>query len=226
MNDLKKFTLNNGWEIETDKGWQNFAGIAVYNSKSIIRVNLSNGKSVRVSENHGFIDDCDDIVIAADSLNVKIKTCHGLADVVSIEKDSFEEVYDVVEVEGGNKYYTNGILSHNTHLVEEFWKSVFPIITSSKKSKVFICSTANGTDNLFHKIYDGAEKGDNGWGHDRIMWDEVPGRDEKWAAITKQAIGSAEAWLQEFCSCSAETLIDIEHKGSMQLINVFNEMEE
>lgn len=86
-----------------------------------------------------------------------------------------------------------------SHLVEEFWKSVFPIITSSKKSKVFICSTANGTDNLFHKIYDGAEKNENGWGYDKIMWDEVPGRDEKWASITKQALGSTEAWLQEFC---------------------------
>lgn len=100
-----------------------------------------------------------------------------------------------------------------SHLVEEFWKSVFPIITSSKKSKVFICSTANGTGNLFHKIYDGAEKGDNGWGYDKIMWDEVPGRDEKWASITKQALGSTEAWLQEFCCIfvnSGESSIDEE----------------
>jgi hypothetical protein len=79
---------------------------------------------------------------------------------------------------------------------------------------------------LFHKIYDGAEKGENGWGYDKIMWDEIPGRDEKWASITRQALGSTEAWLQEFCSCGAETLIDIEHKGMMQLIDAFNEMEE
>ena len=38
------------------------------------------------------------------------------------------------------------------HLVDEFWKSVYPIISSSKKSKAFICSTANGTQNLFYKI--------------------------------------------------------------------------
>ena len=47
-----------------------------------------------------------------------------------------------------------------SHLVDEFWKSVFPIISSSKKSKVFICSTANGTHNLFHKLYTGAVNGD------------------------------------------------------------------
>jgi len=100
-----------------------------------------------------------------------------------------------------------------SHLVEEFWKSVFPIITSSKKSKVFICSTANGTGNLFHKLYDGAEKEENGWGYDKIMWNEVPGRDEKWAAVTKQALGSNEAWLQEFCCIfvnSGESSIDEE----------------
>ena len=85
------------------------------------------------------------------------------------------------------------------HLVDEFWKSVFPIISSSKKSKVFICSTANGTENLFFKLYRGAEEETNGWSYDRIMWDEVPGRDEIWAAQTRQAIGSADAWQQEFC---------------------------
>lgn len=98
-----------------------------------------------------------------------------------------------------------------SHLVEEFWKSVFPIITSSKKSKVFVCSTANGTDNLFYRLYDGAEKGDNGWSYDMIRWNEIPGRDDKWAANTKQAIGSVEAWLQEFeCQflASGESSID------------------
>ena len=84
------------------------------------------------------------------------------------------------------------------HLVEEFWKSVFPIITSSKKSKVFVCSTANGTDNLFYKLYMGAIEGTNSWAHDMIKWDEIPGRDEEWAKDTKTAIGSSEAWLQEF----------------------------
>ena len=84
------------------------------------------------------------------------------------------------------------------HMVEEFWKSVFPIISSSKKSKVFVCSTANGVDNLFYKIYMGAEKGENNWAHDKIMWDEIPGRDPAWAEATRHALGSHDAWRQEF----------------------------
>ena len=86
------------------------------------------------------------------------------------------------------------------HLVEEFWKSVYPIISSSKKSKAFICSTANGTQNLFYKIYNDAETNpDSVWNRGKIMWNEVPGRDEKWAAETRASIGSDEAWRQEFC---------------------------
>ena len=86
------------------------------------------------------------------------------------------------------------------HLVDEFWKSVYPIISSSKKSKAFICSTANGTQNLFYKIYNEAETNpDSAWDCGKIMWNEVPGRDEKWAADTRASIGSDEAWRQEFC---------------------------
>jgi len=86
------------------------------------------------------------------------------------------------------------------HLVDEFWKSVYPIISSSKKSKAFICSTANGTQNLFYKLYNDSETNpDSAWANGKILWHEVPGRTEKWAAETRASIGSDEAWRQEFC---------------------------
>lgn len=84
------------------------------------------------------------------------------------------------------------------HLVEEFWKSVYPIVSSSKKSKIFIASTANGTGNLFHSIYTGAEQKRNGWECDKILWNEIPGRDEKWKQETIATIGSLDAFNQEF----------------------------
>ena len=84
------------------------------------------------------------------------------------------------------------------HLVEEFWKSVYPIVSSSKKSKIFIASTANGTGNLFHNLYTGAEQNRNGWMCDKILWDEIPGRDQKWKEETIATIGSVDAFNQEF----------------------------
>jgi hypothetical protein len=84
------------------------------------------------------------------------------------------------------------------HLLKEFWAAVYPIISASKRSKILIASTPNGTDNLFYTLWSGAEKGENGWTPMRIHWTEIPGRDAKWAAITKASLESEELWLQEF----------------------------
>ena len=84
------------------------------------------------------------------------------------------------------------------NLIDQFWKSVFPIISSSKQSKIFIASTPNGTDNLFHKIYSDAIKKKSNWHAQRIDWWEVPGRDDKWKEDTIKDLGSLDAFNQEF----------------------------
>lgn len=86
----------------------------------------------------------------------------------------------------------------DNHLVDEFWKSVYPIISSFKKSKIFISSTPNGTENLFHKLYTGAINNTNGWSHGRVDWWEVPGRDDAWKQEQIRNMGSQEAFDQEF----------------------------
>lgn len=83
-------------------------------------------------------------------------------------------------------------------ILEDFWRSVFPTISRSKKSKVLIASTPNGTGNLFHKLVDGADKNENGFVYERVIWSEVPGRDEKWKQEQLKALGSMESFLQEY----------------------------
>jgi hypothetical protein len=85
-----------------------------------------------------------------------------------------------------------------THVVEEFWKSVYPTISRSKTSKILIASTPNGKGNLFHRLYSGAVKGENGFHPSRIEWNEIPERDENWKKEQIKALGSIEAFLQEF----------------------------
>jgi hypothetical protein len=93
----------------------------------------------------------------------------------------------------------------DNHLVEEFWRSVYPIISSSKKSKIFIASTPNGTDNLFYDLYNGATEGKNDWKAERVDWWEVPGRDEEWKERTVRSLGSMEAFEQEFGNVFLQT---------------------
>ena len=66
----------------------------------------------------------------------------------------------------------------------EFYTSTYPVISSGKTSKIIITSTANGIGNMYHKLYEGALQGTNEFTPTRVDWWDVPGRDEKWKAMT------------------------------------------
>ena len=67
---------------------------------------------------------------------------------------------------------------------EQFYTSTYPVVTSGGKSKVIITSTANGIGNMYHKLYEGAEHGQNEYQPFTVNWWDVPGRDEKWKEST------------------------------------------
>lgn len=86
-----------------------------------------------------------------------------------------------------------------SHLLEEFWSSVIPAVSSGKKSKVLLVSTPNGVGNKFYEIFSGAESGSlPSWKPSRIDWWDRPGRDEQWKQDQIQLLGSEEKFLQEF----------------------------
>lgn len=95
-------------------------------------------------------------------------------------------------------------------LAEEFFNSVYPTISSGQSTKVIIVSTPQGM-NHFYKLWIDAENGTNSYVPIEVHWSEIPGRDEKWKAMTIKNT-SAEQFRQEF---------DTEFLGSTNtLINV------
>ena len=92
----------------------------------------------------------------------------------------------------------------------DFYASVYPTVSSSKKAKIFLISTPNGM-NHFYKFWSDAtnEKSDSEFVHYEIQWNDVPGRDEKFRKKVIAEFGK-EYWDQEF-NCeflgSAGTLI-------------------
>lgn len=62
---------------------------------------------------------------------------------------------------------------------DEFFTSVFPTISSGETTKIILVSTPCGL-NHFYKICVEAENKLNGYNHIKVMWDRVPGRDDKW----------------------------------------------
>jgi len=84
-------------------------------------------------------------------------------------------------------------------LLKEFWASVYPIISSSKKSKIIMASTPRDTSGLFYQLYSESLKGENDWKTMKIIWSDIPGRDEKWKNQTIRSLGDASAFQREFC---------------------------
>ena len=95
------------------------------------------------------------------------------------------------------------------HIMDEFWNSVIPVISSdtTKSTKIFAVSTPNGTSNLFYKLYTGAERGElKLWKNVKIDWNEIPGRGKKWREEMEEALARQnKSFAQEFGNQFIET---------------------
>ena len=85
----------------------------------------------------------------------------------------------------------------NPNFINQFFKSVYPTISSSQIARVIITSTPNGM-NKFWELYKGAVEGENEFNPIRVEWWQVPGRDEEWKKKEIAALGSEEDFNQEY----------------------------
>lgn len=83
------------------------------------------------------------------------------------------------------------------NIVNNFWRSVYPTLSSSKVSQCIITSTPNGVTNKFYEIWDKAINKQNSFIPIRTDYWEVPGHDAEWAQKQKADFGEEE-FAQEF----------------------------
>ena len=212
MADLKhtKAYANTQFEIKTDDGFRDFEGILTGVNTNKIRIQCSESLYLICTPKHKLKTIHGDIIYAQD-LNVGDVMFNNIQ-VQSIEEfTSNDPVYEILHVHSDDHtYIVNGISSQQcliidemafipTHIMEEFWKSVIPVISSTRTTKIFCVSTPNKTGNKFHEVYTNAERGDLvDWTYDRIDWWDIPGRGKKWKREMVGALGSEEAFSQEY----------------------------
>jgi len=81
----------------------------------------------------------------------------------------------------------------------EFFTSVYPTISSGTESKIVLVSTPNGL-NHFYQIWQNAAEKRNNYKPIKVMWYDVPGRDEDWRKDTLAAMNfDTEKFEQEYC---------------------------
>jgi len=131
-----------------------------------------------------------------------------------------------IELENGSKVFTAattaaGIRSKSVNLLyideaaiipnniaDQFFTSVYPVVSAGKTTKILITSTPLGY-NHFWKFWNDAEKGRNGFVPLFIPYWEIPGRDEKWASEQRGVLGEVKYNQEVLCKFlgSALTLI-------------------
>lgn len=173
--------------------------------------------SLYCTEKHILIDKDGKEIFAINALGHYIRTQSGIQQILSVEKtEVYDNAYDLsLKDNTTHLYFCNGFLSHNCviidemafipkNIIDEFFASVMPVISSAKNSKAIIVSTPNGASGLYYEIWQqansiDASKNVEGWKPFRIDWWEVPNRDEKWKQQQIATVGM-DKWLQEFCN--------------------------
>ena len=139
-----------------------------------------------------------------------------------------------VELENGSKIITaatssSGIRGKSVNLLyvdeaaiipnniaEEFFTSVYPVVSAGKTTKIILTSTPLGY-NHFWKFWNDAEEGINGFVPLRVHYNEHPNRDDKWAAEQKALLGELKYNQEVICQFlgSSNTLISGDAIGRM-----------
>lgn len=289
---IESFRIDD-WEIESDTGWIDITHLHKTVEYEVFRLELENGLILECADNHVVFDTNFNQIFVKDLTSCdSIITDTGLIKVKSVISLGYEEnMFDLTVDSPNHRYYTNGILSHNTtvsaayilwfsitntdktsailgnkaalareildriklmyeylpewlkpgieewnkgrikfdnkcriitgatsasaargtsisllyldelsfvsrNIVEEFWTSTYPTISSGKESKVIISTTPNGYD-FFYKLWTESEQGINEFRRLKFDYHDHPDRDEKWVQTQIKNLG-IEKFNQEF----------------------------
>lgn len=133
--DHGKFKINDkGYKILTPSGYQDFKGIQ-YNGKSYTRkITFDNDAFIECTMEHPIYIGNDTTVRAGDlKIDQEVLTTDGFRTVVSVIETCNEvDVYDIIGVDGGHRYYANGVLVSNC----EFISFEETLISSIKLNKM------------------------------------------------------------------------------------------
>ena len=219
---------NTKFEVLTPSGWSNFTGIKKTKKQSYLVVTTRNSE-IKCSYEHklkfpnGEFSEAQFLVVGDELLEV--------GEVLSVKEVVEEiELYDLLNVEFNNEYYTNGFVSSNCAHIEKFddiWEAARPTITTGGDAILF--SSPNGKG-LFYEIYKNSEIGDweqnragfhgsgvgkNGFHGIKLPWQVHPERDDAWFENETKSM-DAKKIDKEYCcgfEGSGNTFFDSETIG-------------
>jgi len=123
----KSFNLSE-YQILTDDGFIDLVSLHETIPYEVWKLKLSNGYELECADDHIVFDsDMNEIFVKNLETGDRVKTDDGYSIVISVENLGYEEpMYDFELSENSDRrYFTNGILSHNTELAKQIAKYMF-----------------------------------------------------------------------------------------------------
>lgn len=118
------------WEIETDTGWKDIKSVSQTVEYEVWEIHLDNGMNVKAADTHIFFDENMEEIFMKNCIPdvTKLHTKEGVSLVKSVVNLEYEEkLYDLEVDDDNHRFYTNGILSHNSITTVGFllWYALF-----------------------------------------------------------------------------------------------------
>ena len=135
-------------EIETDSGWQAVTSIHKTVPYSVWKIETLSGLFLECADTHILFDDYYNEIFAKDLIENKtrILTVNGPELVVNVvEKYYTENMFDVTVDSDEHRFYTNGILSHNTTIINGLSYALFgTALTNIKRNNLINKTNSKG----------------------------------------------------------------------------------
>lgn len=117
------------WEIKTDTGYESLVDVKETMQYEVWKLELSDGRILECADDHiVFTETYDEIFVKNLSIGQSIITDTGTNTVMSVINTGVcEHMYDVGVDSPNHRYYSNGILSHNTTCASAYllWYAMF-----------------------------------------------------------------------------------------------------
>ena len=146
---INSFNLSN-LEVETDSGWQPITAIHKTVPYTVWVIETSSGLKLECADTHILFDENTNEIFVKDIREkvTKILTKNGPEVVTAVfEKSVQENMYDLTVNHPNHRFYTNGILSHNTTIVNALSFALYGVALTNIKKDNLINKT-NGKNML------------------------------------------------------------------------------
>ena len=134
-------------EIETDSGWHPVTKILKTIPYQVWKIVTASGKYLECADNHIVFDEnLNEIFVKNLKVGSRVSTISGLEEIVEIQPlDKEENMFDVTVESDDHRFYSNGILSHNSAIANALSYALYgQALTNIRKDNLINKTNSKG----------------------------------------------------------------------------------